>query len=193
MSNAQLFYSVLPADRLWLPHEIPPKLLIPSKSFVFNFVQGLWTFVAGAGLTVRSTAGVWVTANVNAQCFQSAAGITVTTQGIQVGTSSAATGIMDYCLGSLITHGAGAGNLSYGAVSFVNPYTVGDTAYCALRRNTANLTANTISVAEISWVSVWNTTGGNLPIMHARDVFSPPVAIGAGVTVQFVYTLQITA
>lgn len=193
MSNVQLFYSVLPGDKLWLPHEIPAKLLIPSKSFVFNFPSALWTHVAFTDLTIRSTAGVWYVSQKNLENFDSRIPAGNVTGGLLVGTNSSATGIYDYNLGALITHGSGAGQLSYGAGSFVNPYTVGDTAYAAIRRNTSNLSANPINVAEIGWVGSFWGSGGWRAVLFARDIFSPAVNIGTGVTVQFVYTLQITA
>jgi hypothetical protein len=192
LSNLQLFVSALPNDRLWLPHEIPKRLLIPANCFVWNFIALLWGQVAQSGQTVRDTVGTLYGQVLNSNVFRSSVGIGGTAYGLLVGTNGDPTGLYDHYLSAPCLHGSGQGNLLYGATSIVFPYSVGDVAYAAIRRSTSNAAAGPTYVSEIAWIENSLTTGADRNIMIARDIFSPPVEIGPGVTVQFIYTLQIT-
>lgn len=72
-----------------------------------------------------------------------------TSYGIVVGTGAVAPTISDYALGALIAHGAGAGQLQYGAVTFGAPASDATTSQLTITRNFANASGGNVTVNEV--------------------------------------------
>ena len=69
--------------------------------------------------------------------------------GLVVGSGTNAVTINDYALQTLIAHGVGAGQLSYGAMNFVAPAVAGSTKSFTLVRIFTNSSGSDITVNEI--------------------------------------------
>jgi len=97
------------------------------------------------------------------------AGAGIVTFGIVVGTGAVAPTISDYALGTLIAHGAGAGQLQYSAVTFGAPASNATTSQLTITRNHANASGGNITVNEVGlYCRAWDGTPRY--IMIIRDV-----------------------
>lgn len=113
-----------------------------AHSWVFQMLQllccqmanGLTQTVLDTGNSARATAA-------NASILRCNAGTGVVTHGIVVGTGVTANAPTQYNLNALINHGSSAGQLNYGAVSFVEPVVGGSTITLVITRTVTNATA----------------------------------------------------
>lgn len=108
------------------------------------------------------------------------------TKGIVVGSGSTAVIDDDYKLGTIITHGSGAGQLVYDAESFLPLATVGNTVTITTARMVGNSSANPVVIYEIGLYLM-----GLITIMLLRDVISPSVTLNAGESALIAYKIII--
>lgn len=122
--------------------------------------------------------------------------------GIAVGTSDTAFSVEDYKLDSIVTHGVGAGQLSYGATvvgggSGVAVYDAGVWTM-TISRTFNNGSGDTITVKEIGLMygttSGSNTwfygSSGSQQFMLARDVLGSPVDVPYGAQLTVTYEIS---
>jgi hypothetical protein len=114
-----------------------------------------------------------------------------TNYGIVAGTGTNAVTMTDYALQTLIAHGTGSGQLSYGAVSFGSPTTSGKTRYFEFQRALTNSSGNTITVNEIG-VYIYPTSQSYY-YMFLRDVLPSGVQVDNGQVLTIKYRVSVTA
>lgn len=114
-----------------------------------------------------------------------------TNYGIVAGTGTNAVTMTDYALQTLIAHGTGAGQLSYGAVTFTGPTTSGKTRYFEFQRALTNNSGGTITVNEIG-VYVYPTSTAYY-YMYLRDVLGSGVVVNNGQVLTIKYRVSVTA
>jgi hypothetical protein len=107
--------------------------------------------------------------------------------------------INDYKVETIINHGAGAGQMQYGAVTFGAPADDGVTSQCTVTRNFANASGGAITVNEITMViqmftPTQNDSHGQWPYQQnfciLRDVIAGGVAVPNGDTLTVNYRPQ---
>lgn len=124
------------------------------NAFAGILCAGYSASLASAGITVQDTGGT------NRNLYSSSAyqygtprmdaGAGVTTYGIVVGSGSSAVTVSDYQLGTLIAHGTGAGQLTYGAVELPANFTIsGSDAYFRFSRTLTNGSGGNVTINEI--------------------------------------------
>jgi hypothetical protein len=116
--------------------------------------------------------------------------IGVTTHGILAGTGTTAPAITNYGMQTLITHGTGAGQLSYAAqIMNTTLWTVsGSDSYCENARTLTNSTADTITIREVGYVVNMTGTTGRFLI----DRTAVNQAVLASTAVVITYRFKIT-
>ena len=141
--------------------------------------------ITDTGGTARS--GIICNMSFNGMWECKAAAGTIT-RGIVVGTGTNAEAATDYALQTPINHGTSAGQLSYGAVGFTEPYKSGSSCYAALYRSLQNSSGGNITVNEVAWYGY----NGSYYFCIARDKLSVGVTInnGATKTVQYVVSVD---
>lgn len=72
-----------------------------------------------------------------------------TNYGILVGTGTNAVNLADYTIQTKITHGSGAGQLSYGAVTITSADVVGSTVKFTVARTFSNNSGDSITIQEV--------------------------------------------
>ena len=162
----------------------------PANSLVKQFLQILKVRFSYVTLSsaVRDTGNTLRTYTYNTYSLRINAGAGVTTHGIVVGTGTDAVTISDYKLQTLIEHGNGAGQLSYGAVLFDNTdVTVsGSACYYDIKRVLTNNSGGNITVTEVGLYSVDSA----YYYMFDRTLYSKTINNGAGAI--FTYRMQIS-
>ena len=120
---------------------------------------------------------------------QSAVG---TATSLCVGTGAVAPTINDYALGTTIAHGAGGGQMQYGAVTFGLPGNDATTAQFTITRNfTAN--AGGITVNEIGlYARARESPNTERWFLIIRDVIGGGIVVPAGQTLTINYRPQVT-
>lgn len=113
------------------------------------------------------------------------------TYGIQVGTGTTANSGSTSSLATLIAHGNGAGQLSYGTMSITNP---GGTAplFFTFSRTFTNNSGADIGVAEIGLAVAADTGGTQRNYLIIRDVLGSTVTVTNGGFRTFTGTMQYT-
>lgn len=114
-----------------------------------------------------------------------------TNYGIVAGTGTNAVTMTDYALQTLIAHGTGAGQLSYGAVTFTGPTTSGKTRYFEFQRALTNGSGGSITVNEIG-LYVYPTSTAYY-YMYLRDVLGSGVVVNNGQVLTIKYRVSVTA
>lgn len=171
-----------------------------SASFVQQFLQLLYiqmvmlplTFsvsVRDTGNALRNINSSWGI-NASGYLFDVLAGATVTTFGIVVGTGVGIPTISDFQLLPLIAHGAGAGAMQYGGVTFGAPGSDATTSQLTITRNfTANVGG--ITPTEIGlYCRAYD--GAARYFMIIRDVIAGGILVPAGNVLTTNYRLQAT-
>lgn len=174
-----------------------------AKCFVMNFLRMVknWlsnsTYASYADTSVstnfRRASDGSIVAGVGVQgsrpavpgSFLANAGVGDVTKGIVVGTSNTPVQYDDYKLGSIIAHGAGAGQIVYDGVASFVMSTVGNAVTISIPRMVNNGNSSAITVNEIG---LYAQGRSSLTIMLLRDVISP-VTLGPGETALIVYKL----
>ena len=165
---------------------------IPCHSFAKQFAQLIFN-IAPFGCsrftptTVTSTVGSSVTASTS-MALRTDASATTSTYGIQVGTGTAAESINDTAINTQIAHGTSAGQLQYGAVSYGAPSTTATTTTFRCTRVFTNGSGGTVTVQEITLVSLTGSNG----FLLIRDLTGAvAVTNGAQLTVNYDFTTTI--
>jgi hypothetical protein len=112
--------------------------------------------------------------------------------GILAGTSSTPVTIGQYNLGAKITHGTGAGQLSYGATT-VEAMVKDTTWYFRVIRAFTNNSSADITVYEVGLfvrLPYGTSSASNTVIMLARDVISGGILVPAGATLTVRYIIS---
>lgn len=174
--------------------EINQHKIKKSESFVRQFLDLLYVTmnvvpeisgysIRDTGNTVRNISQAYTNLACNA-------GVGVVTTGIVVGTGAVAPTINDYALGTLIAHGTGGGQLSYGAVTFGLPAYDGTTSQYTITRNFSNSSGGAITVTEVGlYVSGVDPTT-TYYFMIIRDVIGGGVSVPNGQTLTINYRPQ---
>jgi len=140
---AKWSYNIKEGDRIVKRQR--PKL---SKSFVVAFGKLLYMLMSGNSISMQDTSNVtrtgYVYNNINI-----AATSGNTYYGIIVGSSNAAESINDYNLGTQIAHGAGAGQIQYGANTTGSPTATSTTASFRITRVFTNTSGGNVTIEEI--------------------------------------------
>jgi hypothetical protein len=182
----------------------------PAKSWVGNIV-GLLSCMISTWSTASSTyygtppsrsdlldtggnaRGVGLTAATpNTPTLGGCAPVGDTTAGIVVGSSDTPVSIGQYSLQSLINHGTGSGQLSYGATT-VEPLVKDTIWYFRVVRTFSNSSGATITVREIGlYVRLGTITASPYytSVMFARDVPTSPITVPAGSTLTVRYIIS---
>jgi len=154
----------------------------PCKSFVLQFLQVLeGQLDPDNSIVIKDTSNVDQTCDENEHAFDISAIVGTTTYGLLVGTGTTPVTTTDYTMETLIAHGTGAGELSYGVASKVTTAEVGVNVDFQTLRTFTNTSGNTINVTEIGLACVANLNYLML-ILH-EIVASTPVLNGQTLTV----------
>jgi len=169
--------------------------LIPSHSYVIQFLELIEAFFDSkdkSATDVDSAESVLmdISDGLGSKVLVSA-GVGDDTYGIVVGTNDGATSEdnENYALDTKIASGAGAGQLTYQAVTFVAPRIVGTNIDFDVSRTFLNETAGNITIKEIGLICK-NTTDTKYHLL-LRDVVADEV-VGDGLTLTVVYVLRTT-
>jgi hypothetical protein len=177
-----------------------------SQTWVGNIVRFLWMLFQGANVTsvasryqadtpaaIRNTANTskamgLVSSNSTYLGVGVGAGELV---GIVVGASDAAVNINQYDLVSKILHGAGAGQLFYGANTVDSLSETSSTFTFRVVRSMTNQSGGSVTVREIGLFIKLSTSPGDIYVsMLARDVLSSPITVPAGSTLTVRYIVS---
>lgn len=110
--------------------------------------------------------------------------------GIQVGSGSGAEDPSDVALGTKITHGTGAGQLQYQAMSITAPAIDGDYVEYELARDFINSSGGAVTVNEVGMVLQGHDGTAARYFLVLRDVLPDPPSIDDGETLPVKYTLR---
>lgn len=108
-----------------------------------------------------------------------------------VGSGTTPVTIDDYKLDTQITHGSGAGQLSFSAVSFNAPVTSGMDRYFEVVRAFTNNSGNTVTVREIGLHM--NNEPSTYFYLCLRDVLGSAIDVGNGQVLTVKYRILATA
>lgn len=142
---------------------------LPMHSLVEQFIQLFRIQVAQASGSVVDTGSVTRTVTTDANIFRSDAAAAVTTNGLTVGTGSAAVALTNRALSTKIAEGSGVGQLLHRAMAFNAPTTTGDEVRMIITRQYQNSSGGTISISEVGWEALVQTWS----FLLARDLISP--------------------
>jgi hypothetical protein len=173
----------------------------PAKSWVGNIIRLLnalwkvWTTTASYSKYTYTTPSVLLDTTNTARPLKlytesasnvgGAAPAGDTSAGILLGTSDTPVSLGQYNLLGLITHGTGAGQLSYGA-TVVEDLTIDTTYFFRIIRTFTNNSGGTITVREIGLF----LKPIEQSFMFARDVPPSPISIPAGSTLTVRYIIS---
>jgi len=165
-----------------------------AESFVKQFPQLLMslfqqTYLVGDAISIKDTGNTARDVRSRSPNFGADAGVGAVTHGIIVGTGSTAPTINDYVMETPIAHGTGAGQLSYGAVTWGTPAYDATTSQFTITRNFANSSGGTITINEIGlYVTAWDTAVKYFMVL--RDKITGGIAVPTGQTLTVNYRLQ---
>lgn len=161
-----------------------------ANSLVRAFIDLLYVQMAQLTLvSMKQTSGAAANIPVGSANLSAVAAANDATNGIVVGTGTAAVTVTDYALQTKINNGSGAGQLNHLVTTFTTPATVGSTHSFTISRGFTNLSGNSISVSEVG-LYVIGYSGGNYYFCADRTLMSFSIANGATGTVT--YTIQIS-
>ena len=171
----------------------PPKR---SESFVRAFLELMYIMFGGifdySGYPIKDTSGTTVDTGRNTYTWRCTGAIGSVLSGIIVGTGITAPTVEDYVIETLISHGTGAGQLQYGAVTFGAPASDSTTTQFTITRNFANGSGASITVNEVA-LYVEMSKGGTPTLyycMTLHDVIGGGVAVPNGQTLTVNYRPQ---
>ena len=171
-----------------------------SDSFVKNFMACLMNILSDSHILTSiwtdhdgvARSGVSKTSWVNSNYpFSGAAAATNDDYGIRVGTGTTPVTATDITIETLIVHGIGAGQLSYGAQVWVDVVESGSNVDFSWTRAFTNTSGGTITVTEIGF----SVLAGTYDVMIARDVLDAPVAVAddEAIVVEYIWRTAVTA
>jgi hypothetical protein len=179
--------------------EITQRQEMLSESFVKQFLQLLWLHMAyryGAHRVhpklVKATDGTDYYLQSSPTNWRCDAAANIDYYGIQVGTGATAPTINDYTMETLISHGVGAGQMQYSAVTFGAPTSDGTTSHFTVTRDFSNASGGSITVREVGLVCrISDYKGSTYNFLTIRDAVNITVPDGETLTVN--YRIQATA
>lgn len=160
-----------------------------SHSFVRGFIDILQTQMS------QDTLGGWTDTgsiarppNANAGNFGCIAGAGTISYGIVVGSGTNPVAITDYALQTLITHGTGSGQLTYGTCTVGLPVTSGTSRQIAVSRSFTNASGSDVTVNEVGlYVRVVN-----VPYYICIDRTRNTFIVLSGTSSTVTYTIKVT-
>ena len=178
--------------------EVTQRQEMLSESFVKQFLQLLWISCARVATGyrikeywIKDVDGDLNPIQVSSYSFQGSAGPNVDTYGILVGTGTTTPTIDDYQMETKISHGIGAGQLQYSAVTFGAPTSDGTVSHFTITRDFSNASGSPITVREVGLVVYFQRMGsGSGYYLTIRDAVNITIPDGETLTVN--YRLQAT-
>lgn len=164
-----------------------------AKSWLTAFND--WLYVrfkysgANSDITTKDTGGVDRALRSSAVVVISGAGDS--SVGIVVGTGSTPVLVTQYALATQISHGTGAGQLSYGSTGYTDPATVGSSTSFKISRQFANSSGGGIVIQEVGLYGQINF-GGGAYYNFALDRTLLTVSVADGGSVTITYTITVT-
>jgi len=156
-------------------------------SFVIAFIDLLNVQFTQASESIKDTGNTSRTISAYAANFAVDAAAADATKGIVVGTGTNAVAMTDYALQTLIAHGNGANQLSYGAMTFdPTSTTSGSDRYFQIYRTFTNNSGGNITITEVGLYAVMYVYKG----MLERTLLTHTINNGASAT--FTYKIKIT-
>ncbi len=168
-----------------------------SESFVQNFIyllrQGMENGFAFMAPELTDTSNVvWRFPNC-IYIFNAQAAAANANAGICVGSGSTAPTITDYKIETQIAHGVGAGQLSYGDVTFSVPVASATVSQFTITRNFANGSGGAITVNEIGLIcTTKDLIYVDRYLLLIRDVIGGGISVPNGETLTVNYRPQAT-
>ena len=166
------------------------KKTIECKSFVRQFLEILLTQMGQFYVSSKDTDGTSINLRPRNENYKVNAGSGDANFGIVVGTGNTAPTINDYNLESKISHGTGAGQLQYGAVTFGEPTCDASSCHFTITRDFSNSSGAEIVVYEIGLICC-AVDGGNDKALIIRDVISAGISIPNGQTLTINYRIKV--
>ena len=185
-SSVGLYYQLTVTDKK-TGKVIRKTRLRRSKSWVIAFLQTVEVQMMQVGVNIRDVLNTVNAINPNQLNLDVTSGVGDDTEGIIVGTGTTAPDNMDYVIETIIAHGAGAGQLNYGAMSKTTSAEVGANVDFLLTRTFTNASGGTINVTEIA---VYSLSGAKTNMIIHDTCVAVPVNNGQVLTVT--YTLRTT-
>jgi hypothetical protein len=181
----------------------------PAKSWVGNIVCFLSDLLKGGTTsststslyyattrtdlvdTVNTARGFSIVSGVGSTLFGAEGGVGDVGAGIVVGSGDTPVNLGQYALASLITHGTGSGQLSYGTTT-VETLTKDTAWYFRVIRTFTNNSGGSVTVKEIGlYVRLWlRESPYYYSCMFARDVLPAPVTVPNGSTLTVRYIIS---
>ena len=180
----------------FIVRDIYGKVVLKKRQLSHSFVLAL-TDILYLGMS-RTSISVIDTSNTSRALGNHAINFSFTTTGgqndtgIVVGTGFTAVAIGNYGLETIIAHGTGAGQLSYGTGSVAVPVTSGSTRKFWTVRTFTNNSGAAITVKECGIYCIAYDGAANRYFCISRDVLASPVAVGNGETLTVTYTISVT-
>ncbi len=155
------------------------------KAFI-GILAGL-CYVGSTTVSVSDTGNISRTATYISPYLRSDAAVGDITKGIVVGTSSTAVAVSDYKLGTIVSHGTGSGQLSYGAMEVLTSYTTsGSNSYFEVRRAITNNSGADITTEEIGYYGFYSSYSFCID----RTIYNKTITNGNGIVIT--YKFQVT-
>jgi hypothetical protein len=158
-----------------------------ANSLVTACIQILRIQFENLATPIVDTSGTGTARGTYGTAFAANAGAAANLFGVMVGSGTNAVSLTDNKLQTLITHGTGATQVSYGAVSFTNPATVDTTRSFTVARA---FTGNASAAVTVNEIGLYVKEGGNyyFCIDRTLNTFIIPKSTAKTVT----YTIGIT-
>lgn len=164
----------------------------PSRSMVLAYDDLLYGQMAQATHTIKDAGGTNRDVVVDTYKFACNAAAGDTGMGILWGSGDTAVAIDDYTLDVPISHGVGAGQLSYAAVSFTAPSTLGDKRSFTITRSATNASGANVTVKEIGLFVKASLVGAvAVYFLAIRDVLATAFTVPNGGAITTVYTIAV--
>jgi len=176
---------------------ITQKRVMKSESFVRQFLELLWVNFQNldyrSGRYCADVYGGVACVRADRRLWTAGGAIGETHRGILVGTGTNVPTINDYTIQTLISHGTGAGQLQYSAVTFGAPSSDATTSQFTVTRNFANGSGAQVTVHELTLV-VQSYADSNIQYSHMiiRDMIPGGIAVPNGQTLTVNYRIQVT-
>ena len=180
--------------------EVTKRKVMLSESFVQGFLKALYLhagFIAYGyryyeGLTNVDVSDYERQLSVGNNTFYCLCPVNQDGYGIQVGTGATAPTVTDTKMETKITHGVGAGQMQYSAVTFGAPSSDGSISHFTVTRDFSNNSGGSITVREIGLVGTIQTDAGSTTYhLMIRDAVN--IAVPDGETLTVNYRIQATA
>jgi hypothetical protein len=186
-------HPVIPYWSIWLHEkdgEVAQAYTLGARSFTRWIADALEVWLAGRSsnqTTVKDTGGTDRTTATSATNLSTnwivAAGGGVVTHGIVVGTGTDAEAITNNALQTLIAHGTGSGQLSYGAVAVGAATAVGSSAEITVTRSMTNGSGSIVTAQEFGlYIQFTYTTSTTGFFCGVRDLIEQAVNNGQVLT-----------